>query len=124
MKIMLAIVIAIILLMVAVAAGAKPGNPVDESDPNLVRKYIAMPCDGLDKLYDYLYNEMVHLTAHYKECVDWAANSDDPYAYLVCYYDKLEWELIFSHAKSVEKSYHLMCDDWGERKNPEYNIDF
>ena len=123
MKIMIAIVVAIILLMAA-AVGAKPGNDVDRSDPELVREYISMPCDGLDKLYVYLYDEMVHLTNHYKACLANADAGDDPYGYLVCYYDKLEWDLIYSHAVSVEKAFHLMCDDWGERKNPEYEIEF
>ena len=123
MKIMIAIVVAIILLMAA-AVGAKPGNEPDRSDPELVREYIAMPCDGLDKLYQYLYQEMVHLTNHYKACLNNADASDDPYAYLVCYYDKLEWDLIYSHAMSVTKAYNLMCNDWGERTNPEYEIEF
>jgi hypothetical protein len=124
MKIMLAIVIVIILLMAA-AAASKPGNPVDRSDPDLVREYIAMPCEGLDELYSFLYDGMVHMTAHYKDCLERAKNDPDfEYGYLKCYYVKLEWDLLDRHASSIERSWELMCDDWGNRKEREYNIDF
>lgn len=121
MKIMVAIVVAILLLMLTVAAGAKPGNPEDRSNPDLVREYIAMPCNGLDSVYSKLYDEMVHLTAHYKVCMESAVTPTD---YIMCYYRKLQWDLIDEHAASIEKAWNLMCNDWGERKHPEYEIDF
>jgi hypothetical protein len=123
-KIMLAIVIVIIMLMAA-AAASKPGNPVDRSDHDLVRQYLAMPCDGLDEIYSFLYDGMVHMTAHYKDCLE-RADSDPnfKYGYLKCYYVRMEWDMLDKHASSIEKAWNLMCDDWGERKNPEYDIDF
>jgi hypothetical protein len=124
MKIMLAIVVVIILLMAAVAA-SKPGNPVDKSDPNLVRSYIGMPCDGLDEIYSFLYDGMVHTFSHYKSCLEKAESDPDfKYGYLKCYYMKMEWDLLDKHASSIEKAWNLMCDDSGYRKNPEYEIDF
>jgi len=124
MKIMLAIVIGTILTWALSAGAIVDPVPEDKSDPELVREYIGMPCEGLDKLYAYLYSELIHLTNHYKACIDRAENGDDPFLHLVCYYEKLEWELIYSHAVSVEKAYNLMCNDWGERKEREYEIDF
>ena len=121
----MATIVGIVILIMAMSAMAKPGNPKDMSDPELVRKYIAMPCDGLDSLYAFLYQELVHLTSHYKACLNAANNQPDvEYGHLMCYYVKLEWDLMFSHAESVEKAWNLMCNDWGERKHPEYNIDF
>jgi hypothetical protein len=125
MKIMLTIVIAIILLMVAVAASSKPGNPVDHSDPTLVRQYLGMPCDGLDEIYSFLYDGMVHVFSHYKDCLERADSDPDfKYGHLKCYYMKIEWDLLDKHASSIERAWELMCDDSGVRKNPEYEIDF
>ncbi len=115
-----------ILLLVATRSDAiVDPPPVDHSDPDLVRSYIAMPCDGLDELYSFLYEGMVFSLDAYKECLDKAANDPDfRYGYLKCYYVKLQWDLLDSHASSIEKAWNLMCDDHGVRKNPEYYIDF
>jgi hypothetical protein len=97
----------------------------DHSDPNLVRAYLGMPCDGLDEIYSFLYDGMVHTFKHYKDCLERAeSDSDFKYGHLKCYYMKLEWDLLDKHASSIEKAWNLMCDDSGVRKNPEYEIDF
>jgi hypothetical protein len=123
-KFIIAIVIVTVLTWAA-SIGARTDAPLDYSDPALVKEYIVMPCDGLDILYSFLYQETVHLTNHYKLCV--AATDNNPnikYGNLMCFYVKLQWELMYKHAVSVEKAWQLMCTDTGDRKNPEYKIDF
>jgi hypothetical protein len=125
MKIMLAIVIVIMMIMAAAAGAIVDPPPDDHSDPNLVRAYIGMPCDGLDEIYSFLYDGMVHTFNHYKSCLERAeSDSDFKYGHLKCYYMKMEWDLLDKHASSIEKAWNLMCDDSGVRKNPEYEIDF
>jgi hypothetical protein len=99
--------------------------PDDHSDPALVRAYIGMPCDGLDEIYSFVYDGMVHTFNHYKDCLERAESDPDfKYGHLKCYYMKMEWDLLDKHASSIEKAWNLMCDDSGVRKNPEYEIDF
>jgi hypothetical protein len=122
----LAIIVGVGILSMAVVAGAIVDPPRDDhSDPNLVRAYLGMPCDGLDEIYTFLYDGMVHTFNHYKSCLERAeSDSDFKYGHLKCYYMKMEWDLLDKHASSIEKAWNLMCDDSGVRKNPEYEIDF
>ena len=40
------------------------------------------------------------------------------------YLQPLGWEFMFDHVHSSEKAWQLMCDEDGQRKNPEYEIHF
>jgi hypothetical protein len=121
---MIGIVVATILIW-AMSVGARIDTPEDESKPALVQMYIFFPCDALDKSYEFQYKELTHLTGHLISCHKEA--NDKPaseYGKLMCLYVEMQWQLMYDHAKSVEKAWNLMCDDYGNPLNPEYEIDF
>jgi hypothetical protein len=110
-------------LVLTASAVARTDTPPDESDPELVKKYLFFPCDALEDSYDFLYNELTHMTERLVKCHKLYDGDNYKYGKLMCLYVKMQWEYTFTNLKSVEKAYHLMCDEIG-RKNPEYEIDF
>lgn len=112
-------------LMLATPALARPDTPKDESNPKLVRMYIGFPCEALDLSYTFQSSELEHLSNHLNDCYELAEkHSDFKYGKLMCMYIKLQWNGMHTHSKSVEKAYDIMCDDGGQRKEPEYEIHF
>jgi hypothetical protein len=112
-------------LLIATSAMGRTDTPKDESKPELVKMYIFFPCDALDKSYEFQYDQLTHLTGHLISCHK-AANDNPDYQYgkLMCLYVEMQWQLMYDHAKSVEKAWNLMCDDHGNPLNPEYEVDF
>jgi hypothetical protein len=112
-------------LILTLPANGAPNQEPDYSKPELVKQYLFMPCDLLERSYDFQYRELVHLTNHLQECNKAAEmNTDDKYAKVMCLYIGIQWQLMFEHAKSVEKAWELVCNDDGTKKNPEYEIQF
>lgn len=104
---------------------ARIDDTEDFSDPDLVKGYFGMPCDALAQSYEFQYNELTHITGRLLACHKAAAeNPDYIYGELMCAYIQIQWNLMWTHAKSVEKAWQIMCDDNGVRKYPEYEIDF
>jgi hypothetical protein len=125
MKIMGAIAGAVILIMALSASAIVDPPPEDESKPELVKKYIFMPCEALEESYEFQYHQLEHLIEHIKQCkIATDANPDYKYGPLMCLYVRMQWQYMYDHAKSVEKAYNLMCDNSGEPKNRQYEIDF
>jgi hypothetical protein len=121
----LAAIACILSLLIAGPAGTKPGTPVDESDTELVKSYIHFPCDALEESYEFQYDRLMHLTGHLVACHREAKEPNDyKYPWLMCMYVEIEWKLVYSHSKSVEKAWYLMCDSEGQRRQPEYEIEF
>jgi hypothetical protein len=121
---MVGIVIATILIW-AMSVGARIDDPVDESKPELVKMYVFFPCDALDESYDFQYEQLTHLTGHLISCHKEANdNPDFKYGKLMCLYVEMQWQLMYDHAKSVEKAWQLTCDDHGRPLNPQYEVDF
>jgi hypothetical protein len=118
-------IVVVTILLWAVSLGARIDNPEDESKPALVKMYIFFPCDALDKSYEFQYKQLTHLTGHLISCHK-AADDNPNYQYgkLMCLYVEMQWQLMYDHAKSVEKAWNLMCDDNGYPLNPEYEVDF
>ncbi len=99
--------------------------PVDESKPELVKLYLFMPCDALVDSYEFQYNQLKHVLEHLKQCHAAATGAPNyKYGKLMCLYVKMQWEYLYDHAKSVEKAYNLMCNESGDPKNRQYEIDF
>jgi hypothetical protein len=117
--------LAILALLFATGAGAKPGTPVDESDPALVKMYIHFPCDALEESYEFQYKRLVHITGHIVACHREAKELNDyKYPRLMCLHVELEWKRLYTHSVSVMKAWDLMCDEDGQRRQPEYEINF
>jgi hypothetical protein len=117
--------LAILALLFATSAGARVAEPKDESDPALVKTYIHFPCDALEESYEFQYDRLMHLTGHLVACHREAGEpSDYKYPKLMCMYVEMEWELLYTHSMSVKKAWELMCDEDGQRKQPEYEIEF
>jgi hypothetical protein len=124
MKWMVAIVIVTILAWAA-SVGATIDTPKDESKPGLVKMYLLYPCDALDQSYDFQYEQLTHLTGHLIACLNTVKdNPDQKYGRLMCLYVEMQWQLMYDHAKSVEKAWNLMCDDDGNPLNPQFEVDF
>jgi hypothetical protein len=111
-------------LFITTSAGARIDDPIDESKPELVKMYLFFPCDALEDSYEFMYNELTHHTERLVRCHALYDESDYKYSNLMCKYVEMQWQNMYDHMKSVEKAYHIMCNDWGERKDPEYEIDF
>jgi hypothetical protein len=126
MKIIACIVAMILLLWGAGAGAIVDPPPPDESIPELVKEYMFLPCEALEYSYDFMYNDLWGITEGLVQC-DAARDSednDDKYFALRCIYLRQHWQLRYDHIKSVEKAWQLMCDDDGQRKKREYEIDF
>ena len=117
------LVIMILLVLTTGIAGARVDEELDESVPYMVKQYIALPCDALSDSYEFQYGELENLTKRLQLCHT-IADPDYKYAQLMCLYVKMEWEYMYDNLKSVEKAYHLMCDETGARISPEYKIDY
>jgi hypothetical protein len=113
------------VLLGPVDAGAAPNTEVDESKPELVKRYMFMNCELLEASYEFQYIELEHLYEHLTDCHE-VAELHPEYAYgeVMCLYVQMQWEYVYDHIKSVEKAWRLMCDEDGTRKNPVYEIEF
>jgi hypothetical protein len=121
---MVGIVIVTILIW-AMSVGARIDTPKDESKPELVKAYVLFPCEALDVSYAFQYKQLTHLTGHLVACHKAASNNPDyKYGKLMCLYVEMQWQLMYDHAKSVEKAWNLMCDENGEPLNPQFEVDF
>jgi hypothetical protein len=112
-------------LFVVTAAGARIDHPVDKSKPELVERYIFLPCELLAHSYRFQSKELIHISKHLDSCHK--ANKEMPeyeWGPVMCLYIQLQWQLMYDHMHSVEKAWMLMCNENGERKAPEYEIDF
>lgn len=114
----------IIVMCVAKNADAIPSQP-DESIPELVDQYILMPCDAMEMSYEFMYSRIIRLSEEYKNCVSQATNSVEKYPGLMCVWIRQEFYFLYDHMVSMSKAYTIMCDpEDGQRKQPEYEIDF
>ncbi len=112
------------LLFFCTAAEARTDTPVDETDPGLVMLYLGFPCEALDDSFSFQAYEMVHLTEHMQYCEEARENTPDyKYGRLMCVYVEIQWDLMNRHLMAVDRARELMCED-GERKNPQYEIEF
>ena len=108
-----------------------PANPPgeDESIHELVMNYIHLPCEALQYSYKWMRRDLIRTTSAYFICLSKQDNSTDPtvkddrWFGLQCVYIHHQWEWRYGHIKSVEKAWHLMCDDGG-RKEEQWEIDF
>jgi hypothetical protein len=111
-------------LMLTTSAGARIDTPRDDSDPELVRLYIGLPCEALYLSTLFQFQEMGHIAEHLQTCHETAdANPDFKYGKLMCMYIQIQGEVIYNHYKSAGKAYDMMCVG-NVRKNPEYKIEF
>jgi hypothetical protein len=124
-KLVAAIVGVIVLLLATPVNAIIDPPPKDESKPKLVKVYIFMPCEALELSYAFQHHQLKHLFNHLKNCRQAATdNPDYEYGPLMCVYVQMQWQYMMDHIKSVEKAYHLMCDDEGYAKDQQYEIDF
>ena len=125
MKILIGIVVMTILTWALSVGAIVDPVPEDESKPELVKRYIFMSCDLLDDSYTFQFNQLEHVFDHLKKCKALAAASPEyTYGPVMCLYIHMQWQFLMDHLKSVEKAYNLTCDDWGEKKERQYEIDF
>ncbi len=119
------ILIASLLFLATVAHSNPPGR--DESVHELVMNYIHLPCKALEYSYQWMYKDMVRITNAYQICISKRdidpTVASDPWFGLQCVYIHHHWEMRYDHIKSVEKAWHLVCDD-SVRKERQYEIDF
>ena len=110
--------------MWSVDAGGSPATPLDESVPEVVKLYILLPCEAMVYSYKFQEVEIAHIETRKVKCETWVGENEVKYGPLLCMYVEMQRQFIYSHIKSLEKAYELICDDAGHRKNPQYNIDF
>ena len=119
---------AVAVIVVSFTAAANPPG-VDESVHELVMNYIHLPCEALEYSYQWMFRDIKLLTNVYQTCISKQDTSespvikDDPWYGLQCVYILQHWQTRYDHIKSVEKAWHLMCDDNG-RKEEQHEIDF
>ena len=110
-------------LILTTSAAARLNTPNDESDPDLVNLYLAFPCEALDLSYQFQIQEMIYITNRIQACHEASElNPDFEYGLLMCMYIQIQGNVMNTHSKSVDKVWHMMCDEEGQRKNPEYRI--
>ena len=122
---------ALILASFLLLAAASPANPPgeDESIHELVMNYIHLPCEALEYSYEWMRRDLIRITNAYFICLSKQDTStdptvkDDPWFGLQCVYINHNWDWRYGHIKSVEKAWHLMCDQGG-RKERQWEIDF
>jgi len=111
-----------ILLCASEQANAKPEE--DLSDPILVQKYLTMPCDAMEDSYEFMYNRIQRTSQEYVACVELSKTSTYKYRGLMCVWIEQDFQFRYTHMKSLERAYILMCGEDGQRKEKEVPIDF
>jgi hypothetical protein len=110
-------------LVLSTSTTARIDTPTNESDPDLVNLYLGFTCEALDLSYQFQYEEMIHIAERLHSCHEAAdASPDFKYGRLLCMYVQIQWEVMNTHSKSVERAWEIMCDEDGQQKNPEYRI--
>jgi len=112
----------IILLCASEQANAKPSP--DESDHDLVTRYITLPCDALEDSYEFMYDRIQKTTNEYQACVELSKHSTYKYPGLMCVWIEQDFQFRYTHMKSLEKAYIIMCGEDGQRKQKRIPIDF
>lgn len=108
-------------------ATTAPANPPgkDYSDPELVNMYIWLACDALEYSYTAMRADLNTLSKRYIKCIAIQDNDDlkNHWYGLTCVFHKQTFDFRYTHIKSVEKAWNLMCNDDGQ-KEEQYEIDF
>jgi len=116
--------IAFLIALISTPANARINTPPNESDPALVEFYITLPCQFLINAHRFQEGEIDHLSERYVKCSDWMAEKQVANGEYLCLYVRMQYQLMYTHMKSLEKAFGLVCYDDGHRKNPEYEIKY
>lgn len=112
-----------VILLGTVASAKPPGE--DKSDPELVNMYIWLDCEALEYSYEVMRLELNRLSRRYIRCLSLQDTDalDNPFFGLHCVYTRQTFDFRYTHLKSVQVAYNLMCNEEG-RKDKEYEIHF
>ena len=113
---------AILLLCVTTKSKSRPTG--EDWDPVLVEKYLVMPCDAMSDSYDFMYDRIQYTATEFEACVQLAQNNAYEYAGLMCIWIQQDFDFRYTHIKSLERAYDIMCGEDGQRKQPEIEIQF
>ena len=107
--------------------GAVPANPPGEdfSDPELVTMYIWLECEALEYSLDVMRHDLGNISKRYIKCIAIQDNNplENPWYGLQCVFVEQTFDFRYTHIKSVERAYDLMCVD-GDRIEERRVIDF
>ena len=117
----------LLLILSFLMLGATPANPPGEdlSDPELVAMYIWLECDALEYSYEVMRHDLGNISKRYIKCISVQDNNplENPWYGLQCVFVSQTFDFRYTHLMSVDKAWHLMCDEDG-RKEKQYEIDF
>jgi hypothetical protein len=111
-------------LLLCVSVQARPDDEPDDWDSSLVERYLTMPCDAMSSSYEFMYDRIQRTSAELEACYAMAENSKAKYPGLNCLWIKQDFDFRYVHMKSLERAYDVMCDEDGQRKEPEIEISF
>lgn len=111
-----------IVMCVAERSNAKPVP--DESDHDLVTRYIFLPCDAMEDSYKFMYNKIQIVAEEYDACMAAAKQTTYKYPGLMCVWINQDFQFWYVNIKSLDKAYQLMCGEDGQRRQKETEIDF
>lgn len=111
-----ALLLASVVLLSTAALAKLPGK--DYSDPELINMYIFLDCEAMEYSKGVMLLELKRLSRRYIKCLSIQDTGalGNPFFGLHCLFTKQTGDFRYTHLKSLEVAYDLMCDEEGRKE--------